>query len=149
MTELENIQRQKEKIFAIARQHGLIRLRIFGSVVRGEATPQSDIDLLVDLEPGRSMLDLGGALIRLQELLGRKVDIVGARPALVSEGEDYAGSGAVMKDDRLYLSHPSTTTAEISQPYTYAGLRYRFMPHRAMPLHGFLVNTYTLGFYAG
>lgn len=76
MTELERIQQQKKNILAIARQHGLIRLRLFGSVVRGEETPQSDIDLLVDLEPGRSMFDLGGALIQLQELLRRKVDIV-------------------------------------------------------------------------
>jgi len=76
MTELERIQQQKKNILAIARQHGLVRLRLFGSVVRGEETPQSDIDLLVDLEPGRSMFDLGGALIQLQELLRRKVDIV-------------------------------------------------------------------------
>jgi predicted nucleotidyltransferase len=76
MTELERIQQQKKNILAIARQHGIVRLRLFGSVVRGEETPQSDIDLLVDLEPGRSMLDLGGALIQLQELLRRKVDIV-------------------------------------------------------------------------
>ncbi|WP_339137685.1 MAG: nucleotidyltransferase family protein [Candidatus Electrothrix sp. GW3-4] len=79
MKELERIQRQKKNILAIARQHGIVRLRIFGSVIRGEETPQSDIDLLVELEPGRSMLDLGGALIRLQELLGRKVDIVTER----------------------------------------------------------------------
>lgn len=76
MTELEKIQQQKKNILAIARQHGLVRLRLFGSVLRGEETPQSDIDLLVDLEPGRSMFDLGGALIQLQELLRRKVDIV-------------------------------------------------------------------------
>lgn len=79
MTELERIQQQKNNILAIARQHGLTHLRIFGSVVRGEETPQSDIDLLVDLEPGRSMFDLGGALIKLQELLSRKVDIVTER----------------------------------------------------------------------
>jgi predicted nucleotidyltransferase len=76
MTELERIQQQKKNILAIARQHGIVRLRLFGSIVRGEETPQSDIDLLVDLEPGRSMFDLGGALIQLQELLRRKVDIV-------------------------------------------------------------------------
>ena len=79
MTELARIQQHKKNILAIARPHGLVRLRIFGSVLRGEETPQSDIDLLVDLEPGRTMLDLGGALIKLQELLGRKVDIVTER----------------------------------------------------------------------
>ena len=50
-------------------------MRVFGSVARGEADDQSDIDLLVEMEPGRSLLDLGGLLIDLQDLLGRKVDV--------------------------------------------------------------------------
>jgi predicted nucleotidyltransferase len=54
-------------------------VRIFGSVARGEDTAQSDIDLLVDLEKGRTLLDLGGALVQLQDLLGRRVDIVTER----------------------------------------------------------------------
>ena len=59
--------------------HGIVNVRIFGSLVRDEATSNSDIDLLVDLEKGRSLLDLGGASVKLQELLGRKVDIVTER----------------------------------------------------------------------
>ncbi len=51
-------------------------MRVFGSVARGEARPDSDVDLLVELEPGRSLLDLGGLLTDLQTLLGRKVDVV-------------------------------------------------------------------------
>ena len=51
-------------------------MRVFGSIVTGDDTPQSDVDFLVELEKGRTLLDLGGALIQLQELLGRKVDIV-------------------------------------------------------------------------
>lgn len=51
----------------------------FGSIARNEDTDLSNIDLLVDLEKGRSLLDLGGAVIKLQELLGRKVDIVTER----------------------------------------------------------------------
>ena len=79
MSELQLIQRQREKIISVARKHGIRNVRVFGSVARGEDTPGSDIDFLVDLEPGRSLLDLGGALVKLQELLGRKVDIVTER----------------------------------------------------------------------
>ena len=75
-----NIVRKKKKdILEVARAHGIVNVRIFGSLVRDEATPNSDIDLLVDLEKGRSLLDLGGASVKLQELLGRKVDIVTER----------------------------------------------------------------------
>jgi predicted nucleotidyltransferase len=76
---LNIVQQKKKNILKVARAHGLVNIRIFGSVIRDEATPHSDIDLLVDLEKGRSLLDLGGASIKLQELLGRKVDIVTER----------------------------------------------------------------------
>ena len=79
MSQLQVIQQKKNDILAIARAHGLLNVRIFGSVARGEDTPKSDIDFLVDLEKGRSMFDLGGALVQLQEILGCKVDIVTER----------------------------------------------------------------------
>jgi predicted nucleotidyltransferase len=79
MAEIQIIQQRKNEILAVARNHGLVNVRLFGSIARGEETPDSDIDLLVDLEKGRTLLDLGGALIKLQELLGRKVDIVTER----------------------------------------------------------------------
>ncbi|MCK9297280.1 MAG: nucleotidyltransferase family protein [Desulfobulbaceae bacterium] len=79
MDELHVVQQKKREILAVAHAHGLINVRVFGSVVRGEDTPQSDIDFLVDLEKGRTLLDLGGAFVKLQELLGRKVDIVTER----------------------------------------------------------------------
>ena len=79
MDGLQVVQWKKKEILAVASAHGLFNVRVFGSVVRGEDNPQSDIDFLVDLEKGRSLLDLGGALIKLQELLGRKVDIVTER----------------------------------------------------------------------
>ena len=60
----------------IARRHGASNIRVFGSVARGNADDASDIDFLVDLEKGRSLLDLGGLLMDLQKLLGRSVDIV-------------------------------------------------------------------------
>jgi predicted nucleotidyltransferase len=72
----EIIGRQKEQIFAIAAKYGASHIRIFGSVARGEADETSDIDFLVDLEPGRSLFDLGGLLMDLQALLNRKVDVV-------------------------------------------------------------------------
>ncbi len=74
MNELLGAKRQL--ILNIAARHGAKRIRVFGSVARGEARPDSDVDFLVDLEPGRSLFDLGGLLMDLQELLGRKVDVV-------------------------------------------------------------------------
>jgi predicted nucleotidyltransferase len=66
----------REKILHLAARHGAYNVRVFGSVVRGEAGLRSDVDFLVELEPGRSLLDLGGLLMELQELLGRRVDVV-------------------------------------------------------------------------
>jgi len=51
-------------------------VHVFGSAARGEAGPDSDVDLLVELEPDRSLFDLGGLLMDLQELLGCEVDVV-------------------------------------------------------------------------
>ena len=59
--------------------HGARNIRVFGSVARGEADEKSDIDFLVEMEPGRSLLDLGGLLMDLQEVLGRDVDVVTER----------------------------------------------------------------------
>ncbi len=79
MSEFQLIRQKKNEILSIVRQHGIRRIRIFGSVARGDETPQSDIDFLVDLEEGCTLFDLGGALVELQKLLGRKVDIVTER----------------------------------------------------------------------
>jgi predicted nucleotidyltransferase len=72
----ELLKDQREDILRIAAQHGAHNVRVFGSVARGEARPDSDVDLLVELESGRSLLDLGGLLMDLQTLLGRDVDVV-------------------------------------------------------------------------
>ncbi len=71
-----SLTRQRNQILQIAASHGAYNVRIFGSVARQEADSMSDIDLLVDLEPGRSLLDLGGLLMDLQALLGQPVDVV-------------------------------------------------------------------------
>ena len=60
----------------MARQHGASNVRVFGSVVRGDADRRSDVDFLVDMEKGRSLLDMGGLLMDLSDLLGREVDVV-------------------------------------------------------------------------
>jgi uncharacterized protein len=79
MNKFQEIQYQKKEILVVARQHGIVNVRIFGSVVRGDDHPQSDIDFLVDLQEGHTLFDLGGASVKLQELLGQKVDIVTER----------------------------------------------------------------------
>ena len=72
----EVLKVKREEILRIAAQHGARNVRIFGSVARGEAKLDSDADFLVDLEPGRSLLDLGGLLMDLRDLLGCNVDVV-------------------------------------------------------------------------
>ena len=73
---LEIIQDKKEQVLALAARHGASNVRIFGSVANGTAETDSDIDFLVDLETGCSLFDLGGLLMDLQQLFGRKVDVV-------------------------------------------------------------------------
>lgn len=67
---------KRNEILHIAARYGARNVRVFGSVARGEAGPESDIDFLVELEPGRSLFDLGGLLMELQKLLACKVDVV-------------------------------------------------------------------------
>ena len=76
MTISNAIQEKRDVIVALAAKHGAHNVRVFGSAARDEAGPQSDVDILVDLDSDRSLLDLGGLLMDLEELLGRKVDIV-------------------------------------------------------------------------
>jgi predicted nucleotidyltransferase len=75
----ELLKDKREAILQIAAKHGARNVRVFGSLARGEADEQSDIDFLVDMEPGRSLLDLGGLLVDLQDLLGQNVDVVTER----------------------------------------------------------------------
>jgi predicted nucleotidyltransferase len=70
------IAEKKKEIRVIAAKHGARNVRVFGSVARGEARPDSDVDFLVDMEPGRTLLDLGGLLMELRDLLGLDVDVV-------------------------------------------------------------------------
>ena len=73
------LKTKRPQVLEIARQHGAYHVRVFGSVARGEAQPGSDIDFLVEMEPGRSLLDMGGLVMDFQQLLGNSVDVVTER----------------------------------------------------------------------
>jgi predicted nucleotidyltransferase len=75
MTEA-SLREKRQQILALAEKYGARNVRIFGSVARGEARPDSAVDFLVEMEPGRSLFDLGGLLYELQSLLGVEVDVV-------------------------------------------------------------------------
>jgi predicted nucleotidyltransferase len=64
------------KIIPVLKSEGVLKAALFGSVVRGEAGKRSDVDLLVELDDDKSLLDLVGLKLNLEEKLGRKVDIV-------------------------------------------------------------------------
>ena len=72
----ELLNQKREQVLETAARYGAYDVRIFGSVARGEADAASDVDILVKLEPGRSLMDLGGLLYDLQNLLGIEVDVV-------------------------------------------------------------------------
>ncbi len=83
MITLDELRQRRDRLEALAARHGATRLRVFGSVARGDATPASDVDILVTLAPGRSLLDLGALQMDLSDELGCKVDVVsekGLRP---------------------------------------------------------------------
>jgi hypothetical protein len=70
------VAQRRDEILSVAARHGAHNVRVFGSVVRGEAREDSDLDLLVDFEPGRSLLDQVELTLDLEALLGRKVHVV-------------------------------------------------------------------------
>lgn len=73
---LNDLRKEREHIKKIAQKHGAGNIRVFGSISRGEEGPDSDIDFLVDFEADRSLFDLVGLKLELEELLGYKVDLV-------------------------------------------------------------------------
>ena len=76
MSVYELLHEKRGDILSLASKYGASNVRVFGSVARGEADAESDIDLLVDMAPGRSLFDMGGLLMDLPEMLGHNVDIV-------------------------------------------------------------------------
>jgi hypothetical protein len=77
MALLDTLREKRSQILEIAARHGAFNVRVFGSVVRGEETPDSDIDFLIDYDLEKTTPWFpGGLLMDLQDLLGRKVDVV-------------------------------------------------------------------------
>jgi predicted nucleotidyltransferase len=76
MVSLDNLRHeQRAAVLDLARRHGARSIRVYGSVARGQATEQSDLDLLVEWDPDRSLLDVVGLKQDLEDLLGVTVDI--------------------------------------------------------------------------
>jgi uncharacterized protein len=84
---LADLQARREEILKAAAAEGAVNVRVFGSVARGEATADSDIDFVVDFKPGYSLLNLSGLRLSLEELLGRRVEITTLPEEPMSERE--------------------------------------------------------------
>ena len=70
---LEQLRRHRDEILTVARRRGITTVRVFGSVARGEARSGSDVDLIVEVEPGRSILAQAGFQTEVEALLGVRV----------------------------------------------------------------------------
>ena len=87
------LRQRRRQVLAVAEKHGASNVRVFGSVARGEDTPESDIDILVDLSPRSSLVTLGRLEREISDVLGVAVDVVpaeGLRPAVRAEAEREA-----------------------------------------------------------
>lgn len=91
-----DIRKRRDEIIAIARRYGASNIRIFGSVARGNPNDRSDLDLVVRFDPGRTLLDQGGLLMDLRDLLGINVDVV-------SEGALTGRFGQIVCKEALSL----------------------------------------------
>lgn len=74
--QLDELRVRAAEIHEVAARRGAGSVRVFGSVARGDARPDSDVDFLVTFEPDRSLFDLGGLIVDLEDLLGWSVDVV-------------------------------------------------------------------------
>lgn len=75
----QSLQSKRAQILTIAARHGARKVRVFGSVARGTARRNSDIDFLVEMEEGRSLLDHAALILDLERLLKRSVDVASER----------------------------------------------------------------------
>lgn len=76
MTARQYVEQRRDEILQLAEVHGACNVRLFGSAARGEDTPDSDLDFLVQMRPGRSLLDLVALWQDMEDLLGRSVDVL-------------------------------------------------------------------------
>ena len=79
MNTLETLRARKDEIKRLARLHGALNIRVFGSAARAEDTSDSDIDFLIDMEESRSLLDLVGLKQDLEAMLNRPTDVLTER----------------------------------------------------------------------
>lgn len=83
---LSELRSKRGPILRLAARHGARNVRVFGSVARGEARRDSDVDFVVDLDAGHSVLDLAELIVDLEDELGRSVDVVELRtPSAVAD----------------------------------------------------------------
>ena len=87
----------KDRLAAFCQEHGIKRIAVFGSALREDFGPESDIDLLVEFEPGRTpgLLGIAGMELELSELFGRDVDLVTRKE--VQESRNYIRRSAVLE----------------------------------------------------
>lgn len=97
---LEQLRARRDEIIAAAARFGASDLRVVGSVARGTAGPTSDVDFLATLDPRRSLLDLGGLQVALEELLGCRVDVLSDQLANL---DDEVEGAASRREERLLL----------------------------------------------
>jgi predicted nucleotidyltransferase len=81
---LEDLRELRKEILRITARHGARNVRVFGSVARGQARIDSDIDLLVEFEPGRTVLDLSSLILDLRDALDCEVNVVEVIPGTTS-----------------------------------------------------------------
>ena len=91
---LDELRAHRDEIYAIASRYGVSNIRVFGSVARGEADENSDLDLLIDIDFGRSLFDLSGFALEMEDRLGVHVD-VGTVPSLKPRIRDRVVASAV------------------------------------------------------
>ncbi|HEX9018682.1 MAG TPA: nucleotidyltransferase family protein [Anaerolineaceae bacterium] len=73
---IDQIREMAPELFKIAQKHGILRIQVFGSVARGDATSRSDVDFLVDLQEGASFFGVAGFSYEIEKLLGVPVDVI-------------------------------------------------------------------------
>jgi predicted nucleotidyltransferase len=73
---IDTLYAHRQAVLELAARHGARNVRVFGSMARGDDRPDSDVDLLVDIEPGRTLLDLIALEQDLEDLLGRPVEVL-------------------------------------------------------------------------
>lgn len=89
------LRRKRRDVLKAAARHGASNVRVFGSVARGDARPDSDVDLLIDVEPSCSLFELGSLFMELQEILGVRVDLVEAAALRPEDGDVLTDAIAV------------------------------------------------------